>query len=84
MKQINSKGANNPNTVQGKVSEPESNYRKPTIRFFTSFEEMNEADIIEMAGFTPVQNFEQVTQMILSFYKEELQKPLDKKIHFRK
>ena len=66
------------------AGEPEIAYAKPRFRFFNSFEEMNEADIEEMARFTPIQNFEQVTQLILDFYSDELQKPMDKKIHFRK
>ena len=73
-----------PDTKKGSLSEPKIANTKPRFRFFNSFEEMNEADIEEMAGFTPIQNFEQVTQLILNFYSEVLQKPMDKKIHFRK
>lgn len=84
MRQVKRRGINKKNIAQGHLSEPEIAYKKPIIRFFSSFEEMNEADAIEMAGFTPVQNFEQVTQMISSFYHDEIQLPMDKKIHFRK
>ena len=82
--QFKNKDKSNENMGKDRVSEPEMTYTRPSIRFFSSFEEMNAADITEMAGFTPLQNFLQATQMILSFYAAELQKPMDKKIHFRK
>jgi len=76
--------SNRPKHSIKQVSEPESIYSKPRIRFFNSFEEMNDADLAEMADFTPSQNFEQATFMIMNFYAEELKMPMDKKIHFRK
>jgi len=84
MRQFENKDKAKADIGQGHISKPKSRYGKPRIRFFNSFEEMNEADAIEMAGFTPIQNFEQATQMILAFYAAELQMPMDKKIHFVK
>ena len=72
-----------PETKKSSFNEPLIGYTKARFRFFNSFEEMNEADIEEMARFTPLQNFEQVTQLLLNFYSDVLQMPMDKKIHFR-
>lgn len=72
---------------QGMVSEPVVLYSKKEneIRFFNSFEEMNEHDIIEMAKSTPQKRFENITYVIMQRYAEELRRPLkDFSIRFGK
>lgn len=42
------------------------------IHFFSSFEEMNEYDLKEMAQSTPQERFQNITRLIKSLYKKEL------------
>ncbi len=70
------------------AKEPIAGYQKPgsenTIRFFSSFEEMNEYDHKEMAALTPEQRLQNITGMIMEMYKEELSKPMsDLTIYFK-
>lgn len=70
------------------VSEPAVSYQKggdKSLRFFSSFEEMNEADAKEMAQNTPIENLRNVTEYISQCYAEELKnKMTDLTIHFKK
>jgi hypothetical protein len=70
------------------ANEPISGYQKPgaenTIRFFSSFEEMNEYDHKQMASLTPELRLQNITGMIMEMYKEELSKPMtDLTIYFK-
>lgn len=74
------------NKKAGKVEEPEVAYEKAmdkTVRFFSSFEEMNDYDLKDMAAHTPVDRLKNITFMLQSLYSEELQKPFDFTLHFK-
>lgn len=60
------------------ANEPESAYSNKSgkIVFFNSFEEMNEYDIKQMALAKPVENLQQVTEMLKRFFADELKQPL--------
>jgi hypothetical protein len=75
-KKAASKGVSEPGISYGKAA-PEGE-----IQFFSSFEEMNKADIDEMRQYTPAQRFEHVTHLIKKLYAKELKKKFDFKIHF--
>ncbi len=64
------------------VSEPQAPYGK-TVSFANSFAEMNEADAKEMASLSPEQHLANATKLTKELYKEELKKPMDKKINFK-
>ena len=66
------------------VSEPETAYQKSTFQTFNSHEEANEADAKARAEISPEQHLANATQMIKAMYAEELKKPMDKTLHFRK
>jgi len=66
------------------VSEPIVAYGNTNkISFLKSFEEMNEADAKEMAALTPEQHIANATKLTQELYKDELIKPMDKKINFK-
>ena len=70
------------------ASEPQPEYAAKnagkSIRFFSSFEEMNEADAKELSQFTPEQHLQHVTEMLKHLYAEELKKPFTNlKIYFK-
>ena len=65
------------------VNEPETHYGNKTINFFNSMEEMNEHDIRQMQNSTPIQRIKNITNIIKTAYREELQKPLtDLRLNF--
>ena len=64
-------------------NEPEATYKKKII-FFTSLEEANESDARARAETSSAQHLANATQMIKAMYAEELKKPMDKTLHFRK
>jgi len=68
------------------VNEPLSKYSKVVdeIRVFSSFEEMNEADAIEMANKKPEEHLSAVTAYLKIIYKKELAEQMDLTIHFKK
>ena len=69
----------------GKVEEPVAAYNVPmdkTVRFFSSFEEMNVYDIQDMADRTPSERLRNITFMLQNLFSEELQKPFDFTLHF--
>ena len=74
------------NKDTGKVEEPAAAYEKPidkTIRFFSSFEEMNVYDLQDMAERTPLERLKNITFMLQNLFSEELQKPFDFTLHFK-
>jgi hypothetical protein len=81
---MSSENNDNETKDQNSVNEPESSYIKPRIRFFGSFEEMNEADAAEMARMEGVQHLANATAMIKKIYaKELLKQPKKYKLHFK-
>lgn len=68
---------------EGKAEEPAFPYGN-TIRFFSSFEEMNEADAMEMAQLSPEQHLNHATDLIERAFQKELKEKMDKKIYFGK
>ena len=69
-----------------KVNEPEAIYsKKPTLRFFSSFEEMNEADAKEMAALSPLESLIQTTALIERLYADKLKSGIKgRKIYFNR
>lgn len=66
------------------VKEPQIDPGKWKLTFFSSFEEMNEADAKEMASFTPLQHLQNATGLIKIFYANELKKKFNGfKIYFK-
>lgn len=63
-----------PRQAKTTVSEPAIRYNNQELKIFSSFEEMNEADLIEMASFTPLQRMAHVTALLKQFYGDELKK----------
>ncbi len=54
-------------------NEPEAVYsKKRSLRFFSSFEEMNDADAKEIAALTPLESLMHTTALIERLYAEEL------------
>ena len=56
--------------------------KKQQIKFFTSFEAMNEADAKEMAALSPKEHLQNAVLLTRQIFAEELKKPMDKKIKF--
>lgn len=67
---------------ESKAEEPVFPYGN-TIRFFSSFEEMNEADDKEMASLSPTQHLQHITEYIMHVYKDELKGENDLTIRFK-
>ena len=65
-------------------SEPEAVYKKRTLSTFSSFEGANEADAQAMAQLSPEEYLKNATERIQKIFEDELKKPMDKKIKFRK
>ena len=53
------------------------------IKFFTSFNEMNEADAKEVAALSPKEHLMNATFLIKKIFEKELKRPMDKKIKFK-
>lgn len=54
------------------------------LQFFKSFEEMEAADAIKMAKFTPVEHLQHVTEYLKHVYADELKnKMTDLKIKYK-
>ena len=66
-----------------KVSEPLPDYKKRNLRFYSSFEEMNNADDDEMAMMSGLEQLKNATAFIKRLYKNELNRPSVYKISFR-
>ncbi len=64
------------------MSEPEGIYKNSSLKQFSSFEEMNEADAKEMALISPMEHLKNTVIRIKNMYAEELKKPMNKKIKF--
>ncbi len=65
------------------LNEPEAVYERTGLRFFSSFEEADEADAKEMAALTGQQHFANAHLLICAIYKEALKEPFDKTIKTR-
>ena len=59
-------------------------YNKNTIKHFSSFGEMNEADAKERANISPEQHLINTTQRIKNMYADELGLAMDKTLKFKK
>ena len=66
-----------------KVNEPSMVYSKKSVRFFDTYEEMNNSDAKEMSAISGLQHLANVTILIKNIFAEELKKPMDKKVHFK-
>lgn len=65
------------------MKEPNIFYsKKQTLKFFSTFEESNEADAKEMANLTENQHLKNANLLIRTIYNEELKKPIDKSLKF--
>lgn len=70
--------------MQEPAAECNSCERGIEIRFFSSFQAMNEADIQEMAALSPQESLQQATALIMSLYPKEVKKKFsDFTIHFK-
>jgi hypothetical protein len=69
---------------KNEAHEEEAIYRRNTLHIFHSFEEANEYDSKEMASFTPEEHLRHVTLLLQHIFSEEVNKAIDKKIHFKK
>lgn len=72
----------NKQNKKNKAEEPATSYGN-TIRVFSSFEEMNEADAREVAQFTHEQHLNHATELIERVFHEELKKKMDKALYFK-
>jgi len=70
--------------VKNLASEPKVSYKKMSLQKFNSFEEMNEANARAMAQLSGEEHLQNATELIIGIYADKLQKPMDKKIKFRK
>lgn len=66
------------------VSEPAVAYTKSNLKTFSSFKEADEENAKSMAELSPEEHLKNVTERIQKTHEDELQKPMDKKIKFRK
>jgi len=67
-----------------KLNDPILKYEiKQQLKFFRSFNEINEADAEKMAALTPIENFQKVTFLLKKIYAEELNKSMNKQIKFK-
>lgn len=66
------------------LNESDSNCQNQQIKTFSTFEEMNEADAQEMAGISSVQHLQNATLLVKKFFSEELKKPMDKRIRYKR
>ena len=73
-----------PDLLQSQLNEPGSSYSKPRLRFFNSFQEMNEADAKEMASMSGVEHLMHVNFFLRQLFSGELEQKMDLKIHFKK
>ncbi len=62
----------NSDRERNKAQEPQKDYK--TIRFFDSFEEMNEYDYQQYANMTPKERLQAVCQMRDAYWPEEKKK----------
>lgn len=66
-----------------KIKKQETMHQNKKIKFFSSFEEMNEADAQEMASISPITHLLNATIIAKKVFSEELKKPMDMTIKFR-
>ena len=65
------------------VNEPPSHYGQKTMNFFSGMEEINDYDIEQMRKTSALQRLTNITDIIKTMYKEELQKPfIDLRLNF--
>lgn len=57
--------------------------RNKKIKFFSSFEEMNEADAQEMAAISAIIHLQNATMIAKKVFSEDLKKPADRIIKFK-
>ena len=71
-------------TVKTVAEEPKTEYSSGSLQKFGSFEEMNDADLLEMASFSPLERMSHITQLLKQFYAQELKSKFsDFTIHFK-
>lgn len=78
------KYSNKEDEIRHIVSESAVSYKKMSLQKFNSFEEMNEATAKVMAQLSGEEHLQNATELIKRIYSDELKKPMDKKIKFRK
>lgn len=69
------------------ANEPIGTYRHESgrsLRFFHSFEEMNEADAEDAAATSPLDRLSNVTRLIMNQYAQELSQKPELRIYFKK
>jgi hypothetical protein len=66
-----------------KIKKSETTRQNKKIKFFSSFEEMNEADAQEMAAISPIAHLQNATIIAKKVFSEDLKKPMDMTIKFR-
>lgn len=73
-------------TGENILSEPETVYQKRNWNLNTagSLEDMNEANAKAMAQLSGEEHLQNATELIKRIYADELKKPMDKQIKFRK
>jgi|JI6StandDraft_1071083.scaffolds.fasta_scaffold14437_5 hypothetical protein len=59
-------------------------YHKQNLRAFSSHEDANESDAKEMAALSTAEHFQYVNRLIRELFADELKKPMNKKLRFRK
>ena len=67
---------------KNKVNEPNAEYQKQEIRFFNSFEEMNESQYAHWRSLTPVQRLAEHYKLIIRLYNYKDEYTLYDKIYF--
>lgn len=72
-----------PGNIKNLVDRDNPGNRQQKIKFFTSFEAMNEADAKEMAALSPSEHLQRAVWLTKKIFAEELKKPMDKKIKFK-
>lgn len=68
---------------KAELNEPQLSYGDKEIKFFNSFEEMNDYDHRQMALDTPIQRLQYITRFISDIYRDELKAEMDRIIHFK-
>lgn len=66
------------------VSEFNAGFQHSVLKTAGSFDEMNESDAAEKASIPPELHMKNAVEQIKRIYKNELNKPIDKKLKFRK
>ncbi|MCC6256793.1 MAG: hypothetical protein IT254_00580 [Chitinophagaceae bacterium] len=58
-------------------------YQSPSLKQFSSFEEMDEDTAMKMASISPIEHLKNASELIIGVYKEILKQPMSKRIKFK-